>query len=100
MELKKLRIQNFKSIKTVQNIDLSQPLITLIGKNGSGKTNVLDGIFTVFDSRSTKEREGMDYRFFIEINDKELNEYNDILNIDNNSPIIEAYALKRRIIWI
>jgi ABC-type cobalamin/Fe3+-siderophores transport system ATPase subunit len=92
MELKRLRIQNYKSLKQPQDIDVSEPLITLIGKNGSGKTNVLDGIFTIFDGRTVNERTEIDFRFYIELSDKDISEYKDTLAFDNKDRMIEAYS--------
>jgi len=92
MKINKLRVQNYKSLKQPQVLDFSTPLITLIGKNGSGKTNVLDSIFTVFDNRSNKDRAGMNYRFFIEIDDSDIAEFKDALVLSKDRRIIEAYS--------
>ncbi len=47
MELKKIEIERYKSIKSPVTISFSNGLPTiLIGKNGSGKTNVLEALST------------------------------------------------------
>jgi predicted ATPase len=89
MKIKKLEINNYKSIKKEQMIDFSVPFISLVGKNGSGKTNVLDAIFNVFDSRSYSERNKMDYRFYLELEDIDIKEFKDKINIDDK--VIQAY---------
>jgi ABC-type cobalamin/Fe3+-siderophores transport system ATPase subunit len=92
MKLSKLKFQNYKSIKQSQVIDFSVPLITLIGKNGSGKTNVLDSIFTIFDHRLHKDGTGLNYRFFIAIDDNDKNEFKDVLDFNKDIALIEAYS--------
>lgn len=92
MHIKKIRIGNFKSLKQSQVIDLSSPLITLIGKNGSGKTNVLDALFTLFDSRSANERMEMDFRFYLELSNEDLNSFKGVFKIEETDRIIEAYS--------
>ncbi|HLO40651.1 MAG TPA: AAA family ATPase [Phycisphaerales bacterium] len=46
--LKSLAIRNFRSCQNVQ-VDLSEPVIALLGRNGVGKTNVLHAIQVVAD---------------------------------------------------
>lgn len=92
MHIKQIRIGNFKSLKQSQVIDLSSPLITLIGKNGSGKTNVLDALFTLFDSRSANERMEMDFRFYLELSNEDLNSFKGVFRIEETDRIIEAYS--------
>ena len=89
MKIKKLEINNYKSIKKEQMIDFSVPYISLVGKNGSGKTNVLDAIFNVFDSRSYGVRNKMDYRFYLELEDNDIEEFKDMIIIDDK--VIQAY---------
>ena len=43
MEIKKIQIKNFKSIKEITLEDVS-PLMVLVGANGSGKSNFVDAI--------------------------------------------------------
>ena len=50
MILKSVTINGYKSIKTKQTLDLSTGFITLLGKNGGGKSNVLEGIKLAFES--------------------------------------------------
>ncbi len=92
MKIKKIKIGNYKSIKKSQDIDVSSNLITLIGKNGSGKTNVLDGLFTLFDSRATNDRVVMDFRFYLELSKEDISSFKDVLNIGDTEKVIEAYS--------
>ena len=50
MILKSVTINGYKSIMTPQTLDLSTGFITLLGKNGGGKSNVLEGIKLAFES--------------------------------------------------
>jgi len=45
MKLFKLSVKSFKSIDLIEEFDINNPEITsIIGKNGSGKSNILDAI--------------------------------------------------------
>lgn len=92
MNLKQIKIGNFKSIKQSQIIGLSSQLVTLIGKNGSGKTNILDALFALFDTRTANERAGMDFRFYLELSNDDLTRFKDVLKIEESEKIIEAYS--------
>lgn len=92
MELKQLRIGNYKSLKQPQVIDVSSTLITLIGKNGSGKTNILDGLFTLFDGRTANDREVMDYKFYVELSEEDITNLKVSFNINEVDRVIEAYS--------
>lgn len=48
MEFNSITIKNYKSIKEPQCIELDKNFITLVGKNGSGKTNILESINECF----------------------------------------------------
>lgn len=52
MKIDSIIIKEFKSIKQEVQISFSNSLITLIGKNGSGKTNLLQAINQVFDKNT------------------------------------------------
>ena len=92
MKIKLIKIGNYKSLKQSQVIDLPSQLITLIGKNGSGKTNVLDALFTLFDNRATNDRAGMDFRFYLELSKEDLSSFKDVLKIEESEKMIEAYS--------
>jgi predicted ATP-dependent endonuclease of OLD family len=49
MEIKYVELTNYKSIKNANKIHFSSPFITFVGKNGSGKTNILEALFILFD---------------------------------------------------
>ncbi len=92
MKITQIKIGNYKSLKQSQIIDISSNLITLIGKNGSGKTNVLDGLFTLFDRRAVKDRTGMDFRFYLDLEEEDITNFKDTLNIGDSERVIEAYS--------
>lgn len=47
MQLKAFRIENWRSISSLEAKDLG-PLVVLIGKNSSGKSNILEGLAATF----------------------------------------------------
>lgn len=53
MKITKIEIQNYKSIKELVEINFYNGLPTvLIGKNGSGKTNILEALNAVVEANS------------------------------------------------
>ena len=53
MRITKIEIQNYKSIKELVEINFYNGLPTvLIGKNGSGKTNILEALNAVVEANS------------------------------------------------
>ena len=51
MRLEKLQLLNFKNYEEV-NLHFSYRINVLVGKNGSGKTNLLDAIFYLSFTKS------------------------------------------------
>ncbi|MFW6002631.1 MAG: AAA family ATPase [archaeon] len=91
MKLNKVVISNYKSIKKSAEIRFSPQLITFIGKNGSGKTNVLDALFAIFDKRAARERESIQYKFLVNISEKNFDDYKDVVDIKDKNITVEAY---------
>ena len=57
MRITKIEIQNYKSIKELVEINFYNGLPTvLIGKNGSGKTNILEALNAVVEANSVSLR--------------------------------------------
>ncbi|VEU79973.1 AAA family ATPase [Haploplasma axanthum] len=72
MRIKEIEIEKYKSIKEKQKIDFTSQLIIFVGKNGSGKTNILDAIHTIFSVENSDLRKYLDYKFYIEVGDKDI----------------------------
>ena len=53
MQLKQIDILNYKSITSPVSIKFKEgEVVTLIGKNGSGKTNILEALEQIFKSNA------------------------------------------------
>ncbi len=77
MELTRIEIDNYKSIKTPITISFCESLPTiLIGKNGSGKTNVLEAIAAIAMANSdrfgTGEQRKPSYRAYIQLSEEDV----------------------------
>ncbi|MDY0278356.1 MAG: AAA family ATPase, partial [Acholeplasma sp.] len=91
MKIAKITFDNYKSIKEKVSLDFTPKLITLIGKNGSGKTNVMDSIWGTFANRSGKIRNNINHRIFIEFDENDLSNFSDFYDIETENTLIEAY---------
>ena len=65
MKISYLRIRNFKSIRDLEINELENALI-LVGKNNTGKTNVIDAILTATGNHIPKTTEFLDPQKSIE----------------------------------
>lgn len=77
MEITKIEISKYKSIKHPVNIQFHNGLpIVLIGKNGSGKTNILEAIEAIAMANSSRfgmSREAkFDYKAFITLSESDI----------------------------
>lgn len=77
MELTKIEIDNYKSIKAPITVSFTKDLPTiLIGKNGSGKTNVLEALAVIAmansDDWSMREQEQPTFRAYIQMNKEDV----------------------------
>lgn len=77
MELTKIEIQNYKSIKSPVTISFSKNLPTvLIGKNGSGKTNVLEALSAIAMANGTsmpvREEKEISYCAYIQLSKEDM----------------------------
>ena len=66
MKISYLRIRNFKSIRDLEINELENALI-LVGKNNTGKTNVIDAILTATGNHIPKTTEFLDPQKSIDI---------------------------------
>ena len=91
MQLNSIIINNFKSIKQPIELDLSQSMVTMVGKNGSGKTNILDSLFSIFNYNTYYENSKCDFRLFVKLSANKIKEYTEKFGIKIDNPMIEAY---------
>lgn len=77
MELTKIEIESYKSIKVPVTISFVEGLPTiLIGKNGSGKTNVLEALSAIALANTNDygngEKEQPTYRAYIQLSEEDI----------------------------
>lgn len=78
MKLTKLEINNYKSIRSPVTISFSDDFpVVFIGKNGSGKTNVLEALSAIALANSDHfagygEKVKLDYRAYIQLSEEDL----------------------------
>ena len=90
MRLKRLSISNYKSIKKPQVIDFDDSAypLTLVGMNGSGKSNILEAIYLFFNSGRTNNIYGdsnqlsAEYIATFELSDDELANLESVVDHD------------------
>ena len=94
MILKEIRINKYKSLCSGQNIELSKGITTLLGRNGSGKTNILEALNLFFNLPTAAVVKGFlepEYRAKIEIDYNDAKDYGLENDFNNQSKIIEIY---------
>ena len=97
MELTKIEIENYKSIKSPIAITFSKNLPTvLIGKNGSGKTNVLEALSAIalanINYYGNREKEQPTYRAYIQLSEEDVSTMLPDVVYDKNKCEIIAYS--------
>jgi len=89
MKLTQIDILKYKSIKNPISIFFSEgKVVTLIGKNGSGKTNILEAIkFAMSKNHNYYRSEKIDceIKYHIELLDNEIDEYFSCVQSDEKS---------------
>ena len=92
MRITQIDILKYKSIKKPVSIYFNEgKVVTLIGKNGSGKTNVLEAIKYAFSRNQFygREKAECEIQYHIELTDDELEEYFSYVQTeDRNKEII------------
>lgn len=94
MILKEIRINKYKSLCSGQNIELSKGITTLLGRNGSGKTNILEALNLFFNLPTAAVVKGFlepEYRAKIEIDYNDAKDYGLENDFNNQSKIIEIH---------
>ena len=79
MYLTRIDILKYKSIKNPISVYFNEgKVVTLIGKNGSGKTNVLEALNYIFEANAkfnfyTRQQVDLKYRIFINLTQEDIN---------------------------
>ena len=97
MELTKIEIGSYKSIKAPVTISFVEGLPTiLIGKNGSGKTNVLEALSAISLANTNyygnREKEQPTYRAYIQLSEEDVATMLPDIVYDKNKCEIIAYS--------
>ena len=97
MELTRIEIENYKSIKSSVTISFLEGLPTiLIGKNGSGKTNVLEALSAIALANSNyygnREKAQHTYRAYIRLSEEDVATMLPDVVYDKNKCEIVAYS--------
>lgn len=99
MKIKSLYIENYKNINAEQfDIDSNNRLIALIGENGSGKSNLLEAISTLFNDIYNIKPCNFDYIIEYEINNDQISitrEKGNIYFKINNEPLMPTDVKKQ-----
>lgn len=109
MEITKIEISNYKSLKEIATIHFYKDMPTvLIGKNGSGKTNILEALENIYNSGQSyyypsQYSHGLKYRCYIKLSkedfkklfsDKIYNEEKCFLIVSNNEYGLKAEKIQ------
>lgn len=97
MELTRIEIENYKSIKSPVTISFLEGLPTiLIGKNGSGKTNVLEALSAIASANSSyhgiRGKKQPTYRAYIQLSEDDVATMLPEVVYDKNKCEIVAYS--------
>lgn len=94
MQLKKIEILKYKSINTpiTINFNANKP-VTLIGKNGSGKTNILEALKRTFTNRhfsNLNRAITMQANYYFQLTDEEYKKYFSYIELDEKNGLIKV----------
>ena len=94
MQLKKIEILNYKSINThvAINFNYGEP-VTLIGKNGSGKTNILEALKQTLGSGRTtafNHNSAMQGTYYFSLSQEELDKYFNHIELNAEDELIKV----------
>lgn len=97
MQIKTIEILKYKSINTsvAINFNYGEP-ITLIGKNGSGKTNILEALYAIFKSNTVhyyplREAKELKYKVYLHLDEAEIKALLPNLEYDTSSNDLVVY---------
>ncbi len=97
MKLTQIDILKYKSIKQPVSIVFNEgQVVTLIGKNGSGKTNVLEALNYIFDANAHSRfyprlPDELDYRVHIVLNEEDVKSILPDIKFDKDNCELIAY---------
>lgn len=100
MQIKKIILTNFRNFSS-KKIEFSKPLVLLVGKNGVGKTNILEGLTLLGRSASLR---GADFEEMIKVDseEKKFIIFAEISNHEFIEKIAVSFSLadKKKILYI
>ena len=94
MNLTEIKISNYKSICKMQSIGFSKGITTLLGKNGSGKTNILESLNLFFNLPSKSLVKGFmepDYIAKILLDATEIKKFGLDVEYNNQTKYVEVF---------
>lgn len=97
MYLTRIEILKYKSIKNPVSVYFNEgKVVTLIGKNGSGKTNVLEALNYIFGANAkfnfyTRQQVDLKYRVFINLTQEDINTILPEIEYDRSKNELIAY---------
>ena len=99
MTILDIQIKNYKSISEWQTVEWDSSLMIFVGKNGSGKTSILEALAMIFEANSNtnfyhNERLFFDYKIIIKLSKTELAEIDSTLPFTPENCIVEAICEK------
>ncbi len=96
MHLDKFTIQKYKSIKNPIEIDFNQNLICFVGKNGSGKTNILEAIHQFYNEDFYYQfTDKAEYKLHYLLTDTEISKFSNEIKIDEDIRSVEVECSDR-----
>lgn len=97
MQLTRIDILKYKSIKNPVSVYFNEgKVVTLIGKNGSGKTNVLEALNYIFEANAksnfyTRQAVDLKYRVFINLTQEDIKNILPEIKYDRSKNELIAY---------
>ncbi len=87
MRIERLYIKEFKNLKNFEiDFDKKSPYTMLVGRNGTGKSNLLEAITRIFRDLDFRKLSDFDYSITYEINGKKVTIDSDPYKNDSNEP--------------
>jgi len=93
MKISRLIVKNYKSINKPQSILIGNEIVTILGKNGSGKSNYLAALYELFDNDpnfSNYKQVKASFEIEIELNEDDLNKIDSVVAVNDKNKILKV----------